>query len=206
MEDLYKILGVKRNASKAKIKEAYRKKSKEHHPDKQGDPQIFKVICEAYKILSNDERRKRYDATGLTEDTQKLERDSEDLLKQLFQGLLKSVGPQQILSIDVVKSLKQHLASSLQRIQEIRQKVEKALQGYCKIVPRIEHKNRDNMMSTVVAQEIQRCTAEIHKLSLEHEIIIGAQHSLEAYGFTWDKQDANWTRISHTNTGAIYTS
>lgn len=64
MTDLYAILGVDRAARAGAIKEAYRRKAKEHHPDAGGDPDRFHELSVAYTILSDPERRKEYDLTG----------------------------------------------------------------------------------------------------------------------------------------------
>lgn len=62
IENYYHILGVSNNAPFNEIKEAYRKKVKELHPDKEnGNAELFKKIKEAYEVLQNDEKRKRYD-------------------------------------------------------------------------------------------------------------------------------------------------
>ncbi len=63
-EDFYKVLGVKRDASKADIKRAYRKLAQEHHPDKGGDEKKFKKANEAYEVLSDDQKRAHYDQFG----------------------------------------------------------------------------------------------------------------------------------------------
>ncbi len=66
-KDYYKILGVDRNADEAKIKSAYRKLARKYHPDvnKQKDAaQKFKDVNEAYEVLSDPEKRKRYDGLG----------------------------------------------------------------------------------------------------------------------------------------------
>jgi len=69
-QNLYTILGVERGASKEDIKRAYRKLSKEHHPDRhKGDKaaeQRFKEINEAYEVLSDDKKRAMYDQFGST--------------------------------------------------------------------------------------------------------------------------------------------
>ncbi len=65
MEDLYKILGVSRSASKEDVKKAYRKLAHKYHPDKNsGRSEEFKKINEAYQILGNDEKRRQYDQFG----------------------------------------------------------------------------------------------------------------------------------------------
>merc|ERR1719174_2515983 len=60
----YKLLEVDKNASSADIKKAYRKLAIKHHPDKGGDPEVFKEITRAYEVLSDEEKRKTYDRFG----------------------------------------------------------------------------------------------------------------------------------------------
>jgi molecular chaperone DnaJ len=67
-KDYYKILGVNRNASEKEIKQAYRKLARKHHPDvNPGDKSAeskFKEINEAHEVLSDKEKRKKYDLYG----------------------------------------------------------------------------------------------------------------------------------------------
>lgn len=66
--DFYRILGVSKSASLHDIKKAYRKLAKELHPDKnQDDPeaaQKFQDLGAAYEVLSDEEKRKKYDRCG----------------------------------------------------------------------------------------------------------------------------------------------
>jgi curved DNA-binding protein CbpA len=60
----YQILGIEKNASQEDIKKAYRKLALENHPDKNKDPgatQKFQEISKAYEVLSDSEKRKKYD-------------------------------------------------------------------------------------------------------------------------------------------------
>lgn len=66
--DYYDVLGVSRGADAEEVKKAYRKMAIKYHPDKnQGDKQAeekFKEAAEAYEVLSNVEKRRRYDQFG----------------------------------------------------------------------------------------------------------------------------------------------
>mmetsp|Transcript_62112 Transcript_62112/g.126484 ORF Transcript_62112/g.126484 Transcript_62112/m.126484 type:complete len:520 (-) Transcript_62112:70-1629(-) len=60
----YKLLEVEKSASESDIKKAYRKLAVKHHPDKGGDPEKFKEITRAYEVLSDSEKRSKYDRYG----------------------------------------------------------------------------------------------------------------------------------------------
>ncbi len=70
-EDYYKTLGVKKNATDAEIKKAYRRLARKFHPDfNPGDRQAeatFKRISEAYDVVSDPEKRQMYDLYGTTQ-------------------------------------------------------------------------------------------------------------------------------------------
>lgn len=66
--DYYEVLGVSKNATSDEIKKAYRKLALQYHPDRNPDnkeaEEKFKEAAEAYEILSNDEKRSKYDRFG----------------------------------------------------------------------------------------------------------------------------------------------
>ncbi|MEW6482652.1 MAG: 2-C-methyl-D-erythritol 2,4-cyclodiphosphate synthase [bacterium] len=81
-EDYYHILGVKRDASTEEIKSAYRKLVKEHHPDKGGVSSRIREINEAYSVLSDPDKRLRYDLLNPVSEEEFDESKMEGLIKE----------------------------------------------------------------------------------------------------------------------------
>lgn len=67
-KDYYKVLGIDKTASEEEIKKAYRKLAVKYHPDKNKDDKDaenkFKEVAEAYEVLKDPQKRKKYDALG----------------------------------------------------------------------------------------------------------------------------------------------
>ncbi|KAI0262964.1 hypothetical protein BC834DRAFT_889876 [Gloeopeniophorella convolvens] len=85
----YDLLEVQPDASESDLKKAYRKKALRLHPDKGGDPELFKEVTHAYEILSDPQKRSIYDArgeAGLSESGGMGGMDPQDLFSQLFGG------------------------------------------------------------------------------------------------------------------------
>lgn len=92
----YEALGVPKNASAADIKKAYRKLALKNHPDKGGDPELFKDITVAYEVLSDPDKRELYDKYG----EEGLQggggggHPGADIFSQMFGGGMRQRGPQ----------------------------------------------------------------------------------------------------------------
>lgn len=85
MIDHYQTLGADRGASQEEIKQAWRRASKQHHPDREGgDPEEMARVNAAYECLGDPERRAEYDSTGKDMKPGSLEQEAREALLQLF--------------------------------------------------------------------------------------------------------------------------
>lgn len=82
---LYDILGVPEDADATVLKKAYRDLARKLHPDKGGDPEKFKEVDAAYKVLSDDNLRNIYDTTGCIDpNASNMTVPDLDILRHLF--------------------------------------------------------------------------------------------------------------------------
>ena len=85
--EFYTRLGLTPNATESDIKKAYRKLAIKHHPDKGGNEDTFKKLTEAYEVLSNKDKREKYDNFGKDGlDNNGMNFNPQDIFNQFFGG------------------------------------------------------------------------------------------------------------------------
>lgn len=89
MPDHYETLGVPRDADTATIKRAYRKKASKAHPDKGGDAASMALVNRAHEVLTDPDRRDRYDRTGADGETRPPADEASELLMSAFAAALE---------------------------------------------------------------------------------------------------------------------
>lgn len=114
---LYDLLGVSTTASAETIKQHYRRQAKKYHPDRNpGDDKAeerYKQVVAAFEVLSDPDRRKRYDETGETDDEasrhqqEMLLRVLSPILMETFEELVKK--GRKVESVDVVAEFRKVL-------------------------------------------------------------------------------------------------
>jgi curved DNA-binding protein CbpA len=92
---LYEILGLKKTAADHQVKAAYRRLSAFWHPDNRetGDPDKFHEVKHAYDILSNPDRRERYDRTGRDDDLKVTPRVIQNMVEQTVIAMVNAERP-----------------------------------------------------------------------------------------------------------------
>ena len=96
-KDYYQILGVPRNASEDEIKKKYRKLAMQYHPDRNPGKEKwandkFKEINEAYSVLGDPEKRRRYDQFGTVEGINIGDIFSSPFTRGTFEDLMRDFG------------------------------------------------------------------------------------------------------------------
>ncbi len=94
MQDYYSVLGVPKNATQDQIKKAYRELALRYHPDRnkeKGAESRFKEINEAYAVLGDEEKRRKYDVYGPEQFGQRY--SEEDIFRNFnFQDIFRDLG------------------------------------------------------------------------------------------------------------------
>lgn len=128
----YETLEVEPDVSQEEIKRAYRRKSRETHPDAGGDVEEFKQVNEAYEMIATEERRRYYDEhgeAGTTNPQDALEREMAQLLVMAFEkarsnpisdirGAIDQEKNQWRSSIEESKSVSKKIRDRLKRLEE----------------------------------------------------------------------------------------
>lgn len=113
--DPYKELGLDKDATPKDIKNAYRKRAKETHPDvTQDGGEKFDRVKNAYMILSDPERREKYDSTGSTEEKRKAP-SAYDFLAGLLNEILEKDPPD---NLDILDMMRETVKGSIAHIDE----------------------------------------------------------------------------------------
>ena len=114
MPNPYDSLGVPKDAPPEAIRAAYRKKARQHHPDKGGNVAEFQSIQVAYDVLSDPERKARYDQTGETGTGPTLESQALSTLSTMMTALMDF--PQtNVATLPLVDQLRRMLTADIQK-------------------------------------------------------------------------------------------
>lgn len=175
MIDPYETLGVSRDSDAETIKKSYRKLAKEHHPDTGGDESKITALTLAYDILSNPDKRKKYDETGESGPDNRQAQIYAEFLKMCEEILLKQEGLP-------IKHSVERIRMGLE--QQFR-KTESQIAGKMKTLEgakaRIEKAPENDILGNMIAQRLDDLKKQRDQLNTNREIAEQALALFDTY-------------------------
>lgn len=196
--DPYMVLGVRRDATIAMIRGAYRAASKIHHPDAGGHPDDWESVQRAYDVLSNPKRRKSYDDTGQIEEV-KPDNDRAAALQiiqmhfiavmneYLANGCAPQFDPRKKNVITAIAAkITPELTQAKQSIPRGREAVKFWEDMKPRFALRADAKESENFFAGRVDDERRECETKIAELELSVRVRELALAILDGYEFRFD--------------------
>jgi curved DNA-binding protein CbpA len=155
MSNPYDMLGVKKDASTEEIKRAFRKKAKKHHPDRAGgDTDVMAEVNEAYALLTDDIKRKKFDNEGTTDRVPTIEERAMQSLAKAFDDMLAEEAP----AGNVVTMIDRAIMNAIARYEVDIKKIESYVAKLDKKATIVNKKDNGgvNLWENVVASRRQR--------------------------------------------------
>lgn len=187
MTDLYKVLGVERDATRDKVRRAYKKLAMENHPDRGGDKKQFQLIKLADDVLSDEARRRQYDATGEFENkpVDNAFAELSAYLMSVIDGLMASALDQGIdpLSGDFVFQMRAAIAGDKTATGKAVQKLKRGARDYKRLAKRFRTNNKENKLTEMVEGRVRSLEDRIRNAERKLELSKRAQEFLADYTF-----------------------
>lgn len=167
--NLYETLGVTSDASAATIKQAYRKATKDAHPDRAGgSAEKMSAINEAYAVLSVPERRKQYDETGDGKEKPPVQTEAEHFVMQAMSAVMDTPAG------DVVTNATVFLQGQFGLHQANMRKVDEIEKKFLALKKKVTVKEgKSNLAHRVIEQRLEplpRVRAEGARITAAYEL------------------------------------
>ncbi len=200
-KSLYDTIGVNKGASQEEIKKAFREKAKETHPDTEnGNTMAMVELNKAYKVLSDADKRKRYDETGQDSPEQSFEVRFKSLIKEVF--ILVIDDTKSIDNVDIIKSFNSQLNAILDGFKSQHKDHLFKKEKYEKVKLRLKSKD-DNSINEVIDTQIEMCNNNLGMLNTNIDFIRKSKEVLKKYYYDFDKiQTSNIVESFTINLGS----
>lgn len=142
-----------RSASKDEVKRAYRRRARETHPDTGGSEAQFQRVALAARVLSDDEARSRYDATGSTDAPQDM--TEQEAMNIIDQTLAQVLNQPNIEFYDVVDLMRQHIKAIRAKVQREAAAAKSQGDAMAKMATRFTCASERNPIGNMLAARIE---------------------------------------------------
>ena len=165
---------------------AYRKKAQAHHPDKGGDVSQFQAIQTAYDVLSDDDRRARYDTTGDTEQGPSIEGQARMYVATLLNAVMQ--GQADVRTTDILAVMRNQLAIDRSRVEA--EKVR--LGGFVSRRQEAMKRITQGMLSDMLDAEIKRLEGMVAQCDAQRGVLDAAEKLLEGQSYRSEAKPVSW--------------
>lgn len=181
---LYKILNLDTSAKKAEIKKAYRKLSKEHHPDQGGDSETFKKIKEAYEILIDEEKVKAIKEGKNPDNVKSVDGKIKDIILNLF---WKCVNNRFVADYeDLIVKMNQECNEEILKARTFLEHTRNQINMYEAIVKRIK---KGDILISALNQEIEMYKEKLEEANKSINLLNHASDLIDTYEYESDTDD-----------------
>ena len=183
--NLYEVLGVANDADTKTIKSAYRKLSKEYHPDAGGERDTFERIKLAFDVLSDPERRKRYDTTGRVDMSPITKERVKEMIRNAVIGMVNGPRSGQMddpVWTDVRTKVLLSISESRQEIQNNMANTQRKLERVTRLLERFKSKTDEDPVGDALREQQKNLEDE----TIQHENAMELSLELEKVFKSYD--------------------
>jgi len=195
----YETIGVHETATAEEIKKAYRERSKELHPDaNDGDDKGFAKLAKAYKVLSDPEKRKKYDETGIDTENNEAEQVNSIMagLTLAFLEHAPSVKTESLTDF-VKKQVKEQLGNAKSAVTKLEKEIDRAENAKNRIVRKeLGH----NLILSVFENKISEARTNIVRHNEAVLLFDKVLEEIESYSYLVDVEEKQNDRYSSFET------
>ena len=173
---LYEVLGLAPGAAPREIRASYRKLAQRLHPDKGGDTGDFTALQLAYDVLSDPERRERYDTTGSVVEPDRNAEMLQEFAQVVFTVLERA---EDVATLDVVREVGMYLDQGTENIEANTSAAEAKIEKLRATLARLTHKGKgrdvlgDMLMSQIadIERVVEGNNAKLRGVGQMREIL-----------------------------------
>lgn len=170
MVDHYEILGVRKTATPAEIKKAYKRMAKKYHPDRQGgDVHAMVLANKAYDTLMDPAKREHYDLTGEEKPISTLDIEARNSILQMFIQLASGG------KVNIPAQAKRIATEATRKIQGEIALAQSCIETFRKRRDEVECTDGENLWHSLVDQQIAEWQVKIaaaeHKLAITKRVL-----------------------------------
>lgn len=151
----YETLDVGREASADDIKQAFRRKAKDAHPDRNGgDNERMAIVNRAYEVLGDPERRARYDQCGDDREVPPMAKRAVDQLVRFFERALEESG-------NIVRNVRREIAAGEKAAQLEIESLQKSVEKLTRRRDKVRVKKGDNLVHMLIDAQLNAAKKQI---------------------------------------------